>query len=70
LGAVAVRMMINEDKVMYLESISGKLPIYLKSTLNGKYSSSLIDMVVNLLSPIPKERKSLDEVLQILSYLN
>jgi serine/threonine protein kinase len=69
LGAVAFRMMINEDRVMYLESISGKISISLNSMLRGKYSTPLIDLVVNLLSPNPKERKKLDEVLEILSNL-
>jgi serine/threonine protein kinase len=69
LGAVAFRMMINEDRVMYLESISGKISISLNSILRGKYSTPLIDLVVNLLSPNPKERKNLDEVLEILSNL-
>jgi serine/threonine protein kinase len=64
LGGIFYQMMNNEERMLYVDCLKGKILVN-----NPNYSSSLNQLVQNLLSLDPKKRFNTKEILQILKQI-
>jgi AAA15 family ATPase/GTPase len=55
-------MMNTTDKVLYVDSLERMIHF----DCEEKFTKGLKDLVINLLSPVPQERKNIEEIIKIL----